>query len=222
MGAERGPRVSRPETPRDIEETDFTPILRRIAIAVPEVQAAVFVDDEGECVDYCSRMGVYDTKVVGAHLHVITHSIITSGSRSLGAPHAYHIVADAREIVVRRVSDEYTLVVVCDPPAPLGTLNGLIETAVRDIRLEAAIAPPLWEPHRETLKVELRASAGWGYAPTAFSERGHRHELTAVVGRWIDHEDSGAVCFMVRTTSGEETVLVHRAREGRWLRRVDE
>ena len=42
------------------------------------------------------------------------------------------------------------------------------------------------------------------------------------VGRWIDHEDQGSVCFLVRTSSGEETVLVHRAREGRWLRRVEE
>lgn len=222
MGVERASRMSRPETPRDMEETGFTPILRSLALGVPEVQAAVFVDDEGECVDYYSRMGLFDTKVAGAQLHVITHAILEHATRFLGAPHAYHVVADAREIVVRRVSDEYTLVVICDPPAPMGALNGLVESAVRDLRLEAAIAPPLWEPHRETLKVELRASAGWGYAPTAFSERGLRHELVAVVGRWIDHEDQGAVCFMVRTSSGEETVLVHRAREGRWMRRVDE
>lgn len=222
MVTERTSRVSRAETPRDMEETGFTPILRRLVANVPELQAAVFVDEEGECVDYTARMALFDAKIAGAQLHVLTHTIVETARRFLGDAHAYHVVADAREILVRRVSDEYTLVLVSDPPAPLGALNQLVEGAVRDLRLEGAIAPPLWEPHRETLKVEIRASAGWGYAPTAFSERGHRHELAAVVGRWIDHEDQGAVCFMVRTTSGEETVLVHKAREGRWLRRVDE
>ncbi|MBX7195926.1 MAG: hypothetical protein K1X94_27980 [Sandaracinaceae bacterium] len=222
MANERLVRVSRAETPRDMEETGFTPILRRLSASVPELQVAVFVDEEGECVDYSARIGLFDAKVAGAQIHVLTHTIVDLGSRFLGAPHAYHVVADEREILVRRVSDEYTLVLVCDPPAPLGALNGLVDAAVRELRLEGGIAPPLWEPHRETLKVELRASAGWGYAPTAFSERGHRFELTAVVGRWIDHEDQGSVCFLVRTSSGEETVLVHRAREGRWLRRVEE
>ena len=215
-------RISRAETPRDMEETGFTPILRRLSETVPEVQVAVFVDEEGECVDYSARIGLFDAKIAGAQIHVLTHTIVTHVTGILGTPHAYHVVADAREILVRRVSDEYTLVLLCDPPAPLGALSQLVDEAVRDLRLEAAIAPPLWEPHRETLRVELRASAGWGYAPTAFSERGRRYELTAVVGRWIDHEEQGAVCFMVRTASGEETVLVHKAREGRWFRRVDE
>lgn len=222
MPGERLSRVSRAETPRDMEETGFTPILRRFSASIPELQVAVFVDEEGECVDYSARIGLFDAKIAGAQIHVLTHTIVENAKRFLGAPHAYHVVADAREIVVRRVSDEYTLVLMCDPPAPLGALNHLVDAAVRDLRLEAGIAPPLWEPHRETLKVEVRASAGWGYAPTSFSERGHRFELVAVVGRWIDHEDQGAVCFLVRTTSGEETVLVHKPREGRWLRRVDE
>ena len=103
MGVERAARMSRPETPRDMEETGFTPILRSLALGVPEVQAAVFVDDEGECVDYYSRMGLFDTKVAGAQLHEITHAILEHGTRFLWAPHAYHVVADSREIVVRRV-----------------------------------------------------------------------------------------------------------------------
>jgi hypothetical protein len=222
MATGRNAKVSRAETPRDMEETGFTPILRRLVASAPELQAAVFVDEEGECVDYTTRMGLFDAKIAGAQLHVLTHTIVEAGRRFLGDPHAYHVVADVREILVRRVSDEYTLVLVSDPPAPLGALTNLVEGAVRELRIEGGIAPPVWEPHRETLKVDVRASAGWGYAPTAFSERGHRHELVAVVGRWIDHEDQGAVCFMVRTSSGEETVLVHKAREGRWLRRVDE
>lgn len=222
MPTERSSRMPRAETPRDVEETAFTPILRRLSESVPEVQVAMFVDEEGECVDYSVRIGLFDAKIAGAQIHVLTHTIVQHATRLLGTPHAYHVVADEREIVVRRVSDEYTLVLVCDPPAPLGTLSQLIDAAVRELRLEGGIAPPLWEPHREMLKVELRASAGWGYAPTAFSERGLRYELIAVVGRWIDHEDQGAVCFLVRMTSGEETVLVHKVREGRWHRRVDE
>lgn len=222
MPVERSLRALRAETPRDVEETGFTPILRKLAATIPELQAAVFVDEEGECVDYCTRIDLFDAKVIGAQVHVLTTTIVGNGHRFLGAPHAYHVVADRRELVVRRVSDEYTLVLVCDPPAPLGALHGLLEAVVRDLRHEGGIAQPDWEPQRETLRVEIRASAGWGYAPTAFSERGRRHALTAVVGRWIDHEDHGAVCFLVRTSTGEETVLVHRAREGRWSRRVDE
>jgi hypothetical protein len=222
MPTERSMRAVRPETPRDTEETGFTPILRRLAGSLPELQAAVFVDEEGECVDLCTRIGLFDAKILGAQLHVLTTTVVDQGTRFLGVPHAFHVVADTREIVVRRVSDEYTLVLVCDPPAPLGAIHGLLEGVVRDLRHEGAIVAPDWEPHRETLRVEVRASAGWGYAPTAFSERGRRYPLVAVVGRWIDHEDQGAVCFLVRTATGEETVLVHRAREGRWSRRVDE
>jgi hypothetical protein len=222
MPTERSLRAMRPETQRDMEETGFTPILRRLVASLPELQAAVFVDEEGECVDYCTRIGLFDAKILGAQLHVLTHTVVEHGRRFLGVPHAFHLVADAREIIVRRISDEYTLVLACDPPAPLGAIHGLLEGVVRDLRHEGSIRAPDWEPHRETLRVELRASAGWGYAPTAFSERGRRHALAAVVGRWVDHEDAGAVCFLVRTTTGEETVLVHRAREGRWLRRVDE
>lgn len=220
MGAERT-RGASLEVPRDMEETGFTPILRRLVSAIPEVRAAVFVDEEGECVDYCSRVDVFAAKVAGAQLHVAIRAVMGSGARCLGAPRALHVVADSAELLVRRVSDEYTLVVVCDPPAPLGALQGRVEAAVCELRSEGGIARPAWEPERETLRVELRSSAGWGYAPTAFSERGRRHALAAVVGRWIDHEDQGAVCFMVRTESGEETVLVHRAWEGRWVRRVE-
>lgn len=216
-----GRRSMRPETPRDMDETSFTPILRRLASVVPEVQAVAFVDEEGECVDFCSRIGEFEAKIAGAQFHVITTAIVEAVRRVQGVAHAYHVVADDRELLVRRVSDEYTLVLVVDTPAPLGSLAGIVEETVRALRLEGAIATPPWEPNREVLKVELRASAGWGYAPTAYTERGVRHRLLAVVGRWIDHEDQGAVCFLVRTEGGEETVLVHRAKEGRWSRRVE-
>lgn len=221
MPTERAFRAPRPETPRDMEETAFTPLLRRYTMSLGEVQAVVFVDDEGETVDYTTRIPIYDAKVIGAQLHVLTHAIVQE-AKGGGVTHAFHLVADKREFLVRRVSNDYTLVIVSDPPAPLGALAALTEETVRLLRAEGGIAMPLWEPQREVLRVEIRASTGWGYAPTGFVEHGVRHAPLSVVGRWIDHEDQGSVCFLVRASTGEETVLVHRPREGRWYRRVDE
>ena len=221
MPTDRIFRFLRPEVERDMAETAFTPILRRYTMALGEVQAVIFVDDEGETVDYASRIPIYDAKVIAAQFHVLTYSIVQE-AKGGGVTHAFHLVADKREFIVRRVSNEYTLVIISDPPAPLGALASITDETVRLLRTEGGIKMPEWEPQREVLRVEIRASTGWGYAPTGYIERGVRHAPLAVVGRWIDHEDQGSVCFLVRSASGEETVLVHRPREGRWVRRVDE
>ncbi len=209
----------RAETPRDMAETGFTPILRELTASIPEVEVAIFVDEEGECVDYSARIGIFDAKIAGAQLHVLTHALVEHGKRAFGVPFSYHVVAESREIIVRRVSDEYTLVLLCDPPAPLALIGQALGAAVRELRVEGGIAPPPWEPVQEALLVELRPAVGWGYAPSAFVESGARHELAAVMGRWVEDAADDAVCFLVRMPSGEETVLVHDAREGRWSRR---
>ena len=72
MPTERAFRAVRPETPRDMEETAFTPLLRRYIMSLLEVQAVVFVDDEGETVDYATRIPIYDAKVIAAQFHVLT------------------------------------------------------------------------------------------------------------------------------------------------------
>ena len=56
------------EGARDQAESAFTEILRRLLHRMKGILAVAFVDGAGECVDYCSALDPFDTKVVAAQL----------------------------------------------------------------------------------------------------------------------------------------------------------
>src|SRR5262245_24152559 len=103
----------RQEAPRDQDESAFTLILRRLYEQLPSLLAAAFVDVEGECIDYVSRLDPYEAKVNAAHLHVLLCRLGPSWAKlGKGEAYALHIEGSAREACVQRVSEEYVLVVV--------------------------------------------------------------------------------------------------------------
>ena len=212
-----------PEAPRDLNETGFTPILRSLWSDHAGVLAVAFVDQEGECVDYCSSIPPYDAKVSGATLRIVLEQL---GGRchaaGAGEPKLLYLVFERVEFVARRVTDEYLLVVTVKPGRAVRKLTEAIETSVLRLREEAAAPPPPWDLGEAGLRVEVRVARGWPYAPSAFIEAGRRIEVQAVLGRWVEGgEATGGelVCFRISTPNGEELTLAHDLVSDRWLRR---
>jgi predicted regulator of Ras-like GTPase activity (Roadblock/LC7/MglB family) len=209
------------EAPRDQDESAFTAILRRVLYRTTGVLAVSFVDGEGECVDYCSALPPFDAKVAGAHLLVVV-SELAERMRTLDAGQSWllHVHGQRRDLVARRVSDEYLLVVVLKPRAFTRRLMGGIEQAVTELRREAGIDVPEWEPVLDSVRVEVRDAVGWPYAPAAFvDEGGRRVAIGDVLGRWMEGTGRRSrVFFRVRTEEGQELTLVHDRATDRWER----
>lgn len=208
------------EAPRDQAESAFTPILRRLLLRATGVLAVCFVDDEGECVDYCAALSVFDVKVTGAQLRVVMDPLL-EGIRRVGGGESWslHVRGEQRELVARRIDEQYLLVVVIKPRALTRRLLGGIEQAVCDLRWEAGLTTPEWEPAVDSVRVEVRTAVGWPYAPAAFHDGGERVRIAAVLGRWSEgggHQ--GRLCFRVRTEAGEELTLAHDRSFDRWER----
>jgi predicted regulator of Ras-like GTPase activity (Roadblock/LC7/MglB family) len=211
-----------PEAARDQIESAFTPILRRIWSSAPAVLAAVFVDMEGECIDYVSSIDPFEAKVSGAHAHVLMDALRVRHKLELQEPITLEITGSARELWARRVSEDYLLVVVLEPGADHLQVRSVLSAAGREFRAEVGAASPAWEP-AGVLEVLVRSAVGWPYAPAAFSQEGVRVVVTDVLGRWT--EPGGAygdelVCFRVRTEDGQELTLVHDPGGDGWLARV--
>ena len=204
------------EAARDQAESAFTPILRTLLHVEAGVLAVAFVDDEGETVDYASVLPPYDTKVTGAHLRVVMETL-RGVAPSHGESWFLEVQATERDIVIRRINDEYILVVMVNARSITRRLLGAVEDAVNKLRAESGIPSSSWERVRNVVQVELREAVGWPYAPTAFHEAGRRVLIDDVLGRWT--EVSGRynrVCFRVRSADGEELTLIHDPKADSW------
>lgn len=208
------------ESPRDQTESAFTPILRRLLHRTTGVLAVCFVDDEGETVDYCAALPPYDVKVNGAQMRVVMGNLGPRMQHAGGGESwLLHVSAGDRDLLARRLSDEYTLIVLTKPRGVTRRLLAGIEQAVGELRREAGIAVPQWEPAVFTIGVEVREAIGWPYAPAAFLDEGRRIVIADVLGRWTEGTGPRArVCFRVRTDDGEELTLVHDREIDRWER----
>ena len=211
--------MARTEAERDQGESAFTSMLRRVFEAVPALIAAVFVDLEGECIDYVAAIQPYDAKVVAAHMHMLLKQMRGELlSSALGETFAFELISDDREVWVRQFCEEYALVVLLAPGFDLSELRDAVATACREFREEVGLAAPAWEG-KERLSVRLRSSREWNYAPTGYSVGGARHGIAAVLGRWIEPARPGEppwVCFRVRTQHGEELTLAHDEHTEAW------
>ncbi len=207
------------EAPRDQAESAFTPILRRLLHRARGVLAVAFVDGEGECVDYCSSLSPFETKVAGAQM-LVTMSELAERIRRVGGGESYALTVhcERRDFVVRRVNEAYLLLVALKRGALTRRLRGGIEHTVTELRREALIEVPRWEPVLDSVRVEVREAVGWPYAPAAyFGDDGQRRAIEVVLGRWFQGARS-RMCFRVRTEDGHELTLMHDRSTDRWER----
>lgn len=212
-----------PEMERDQVESEFTPILRELWASVPALLAAIFVDVDGECIDYVSSLDPYDAKVNGAHVSLLVDLVRQSSERlGLREPIALEVSGVERELWGRRISPEHLLAVVLAPGFDRAQLRGLLSRAGRRFREEVGLERPTWEPNVDALDVAVRAAVGWKYAPESFTQDGMRVGIVDVMGRWLeprpDHAEA-CVCFLVRTDEGREVTLVHDPNANAWAMR---
>jgi hypothetical protein len=196
--------------------------LRSFVEVHPAVLAAVFVDRDGECIDYASSLDPYEAQVIGAQLSQITLDL----SRQVpgwggGALVLWVLEAASREFVVRRVSDEHAVVTGLERGGVNARLLRSMGALAEALRREAALTAADWEPWGDGFMVELRRSAGgWGYAPSAMGPASAQRPVE-VLGRWVERGSISSqeiVCFRVRC-GPEELTLVYDRSLDRWLRR---
>ena len=211
-----------PEAPRDQTESAFTPILRHAWLSVPWIVALVFVDSEGECIDYVSSVEPYEAKVTGAHMHVLLRALHDQ-PRAFGGEAILLRVECARyELWGRRVTDEHLLAALVHPGADPLQLGSVLGRCAREFRSEVGASAPRWEPDKTLLEVVVRNAVGWGYAPRAYHQDGIHVAITDVLGRWFEpltDRDDELVCFRVRTEEGIELTLVHDPDADGWQMR---
>lgn len=207
---------------RDRPISPFGEILARFVEVHTGCLAAVFVDADGECIDYASQVDVFDALVIGAQLSPQSHALgRLSQQHGGGALVLWVLEASERDVVVRRVSDELTVVIALEAGALGARLLRSTAPLAEALRREAAIPAPSWEPWGEPMPVELRTAGGWGYAPAALITPDGRREPIEVLGRWTEHGSISTrevVCFRVRC-GGEELTLSHDLSLDRWQRR---
>lgn len=214
------------EAPREESETAFTQILRALRARHPEVLAAVFVDQEGECVDYASCISAFDAKIVGAEMRVLL-DMVDRTLAQFGQTQVIELVAEDRELFVRRLDGEYALVLSLTVgmlrPRLLETVEETVDRLVAEAGLEGIVLastrpPPASDPR---MRVETRPAVGWSYAPVWFAVGEERTWIADVMGRWIEGGDEGElVCFRVRTHEGAELTLAHDPARNDWFERT--
>jgi len=210
------------EGERDQAECSFTPLLREIFALAPQVHAVAFVDVEGECVDYCSSLDAFDTKVFGAHLHMLMENT-RRRMQGMATGHLRYlqIFAEERDFIIRPLTDEYVLIVIAAPGSADRILIDAMDRAAELLRQEAGLSRPRWEPAAGRLEVKLRDSVSWEFAPASVDDGERCLQIADVIGRW--EEGGGAaggklVCFRVRSEDGDELTLVHDEARDIWFR----
>jgi hypothetical protein len=207
-------RDRRIEAPRDLAESGFTAVLRRVYGTNTALLAVVFIDMEGECIDYVSGLDPFEAKVAAAQMHTLLNQVRGArGTVSHGETLALEVVASERESWIWRIGEEYGLVAVLETGFDRAQLREVLTGASEDFRREIGLIAPVWEAFHERLSVRVRASPGWKYAPEGFSVGGSRIAISDVLGRWTEQP---LVCFRVRTLDGRELTLVHDEGSEHW------
>lgn len=206
---------------RDRPESQFGRILAGFMEVHADVLSAAFVDADGECIDYASRIEPYDAQVIGAQLSALGAEMGARLGRDAGEVILWVLEGTEREFVVRRVTDEHAVALALSPQGTRPVLLRAMSALAEALRREAGLAVPPWDPWGEPFDVAVRPSSGWGYAPHMMAVGQGPRQLVEVLGRWTEHGSISAeeiVCFRVRCHD-QELTLAHDRSLDRWYRR---
>jgi predicted regulator of Ras-like GTPase activity (Roadblock/LC7/MglB family) len=206
---------------RDRPESTFSLILGRFLQHHEEVIAAVLVDADGECVDYAAVCDPYDAKIFGAAL-LGTTAAITASSRRMGAgaPVQWVLEATRYDLLARRISDDFVLVVVLTAPGLKGHVLLAMAALAEALRTEAGLTPETWDPASVPFRVETRHVEGTD-VPERLFVGGQVLRVEQILGRWTERgaiSSAARVCFRVRAGQRELTV-VYEPELASWYRR---
>ena len=100
----------------------FRDILQQLVERVPGATGAVFADWEGESVgDFAAELSPLDIQIVGAQWGLVWMDLLRSFARArLGAPRELIVDGDHGAALVRKVTDQYYVVLAIGKHASLG------------------------------------------------------------------------------------------------------
>jgi predicted regulator of Ras-like GTPase activity (Roadblock/LC7/MglB family) len=204
------PRSRPPSPPRDQATSTFTRILERLLGATPGARGAALVDYEGETVDYAGHFDPFDLKVTAAHWQIALREMAEAAQ--VGALQQIIVRARRQGYFVRRLQENYAVVLIVHPRAAFAVSERAVAEAIRGLSREAGWSEP--------------AGARWWWVEVETERRGRarRPNRIKVDGLWQPVEVMGALIglaprergFRVRLASGHEMMLV-RERLGRWF-----
>lgn len=201
-------------TKREQDESSLTVVLRAVAESDASLRAVVFVDQEGECIDYWADLDPFDAKIAAAQMIVVlADASARLAARGFGPVHEVTITSEETQLVATWVSEEYFLVLLRGVEDAPFLLRDAVEQARLALRRDAALPTPAWERRGRIVDVTTRGSSAWPYAPVSFRERGEGVEIEHVLGCW---DEDGQTCFRVRTADGRELTLAHDPTESLW------
>ena len=118
--------------------SDFDAILRRMVDNVPGATGAVFADWEGESIGaVANAQPVLEARIAGAQWGVVWSELVRTFARGhLGRPDELIIDGARGAALVRRVSDEYFVVLTVDKDAQIGRARAELSRGAAQLAAE--------------------------------------------------------------------------------------
>ncbi len=118
----------------------FNYMLTNLLVDVPEAVGAIFLDDEGEAVEWVTRHNdPFDLKVEGAYHSIFVRRLATiSAGSKIGKLKHYIIKGEALTALTHPLPDGYYLLLIMDRPGPLGKAVYHLEHAAEVLAKELA------------------------------------------------------------------------------------
>lgn len=99
--------------PREHHRTAFTTLLEDVVVGCPGAVAAIFTDCEGETVDYCTFLEVFDTQLTGAQWSTEVAAIAAFvHGHGMGQLDSVHVRGTQLDFLIRTVGEGYYLTLV--------------------------------------------------------------------------------------------------------------
>jgi hypothetical protein len=196
---------------RDQATSPFTTVLERLVAVTPGAQGAALVDFEGETVDYAGRLDPFELKITAAHWLIVLSE--TAEAAQLGPIQRLTVRARGRAYYVRRLEENYAVVLVLHPRAAFAVSERAMQEAIAGLSAEAGWALPPDAARWFWVDVEAERQ-GRAVRPKSLKVKGS-YQPVEVMGAFMGlaPREKG---FRVRLPSGAEMMLV-RERLGRWF-----
>jgi len=116
----------------------FQYVLANLLADNPDAEAALFLDDTGETVDYaCAEQRPYEMRLLGAYLGIYLRLIGGMFSEArLGATRLFHIERAHHHLHLIALPDGYYLVLVQRRPASVGRARRSLQAAAEQLMSE--------------------------------------------------------------------------------------
>lgn len=116
----------------------FQYLLTNLMVDVPGAHGAIFLDPEGEFVEYVTRRSTpYELKVEGAYHGLLLRSAGRLLRGAKGGEVVEVAVAGSRlKVLSRRLKGGYYLVLVMEPTAPLGLARRAVDVTAEALNQE--------------------------------------------------------------------------------------